>query len=93
MTRGRDNNDAFVVTDADRTARDVLDGALAQDWIDVPAIVRQAELARPTDRPVERRRVEPLSSHELRQLLEHEQRLVGQITGYDQRVERTALSS
>jgi conjugative relaxase-like TrwC/TraI family protein len=90
MTRGRHTNDVFVVTDADRTARDVLDGALAQNWIDVPALVRQTELAKPTDRPADRRRIDPLSSPELRRLLEREQRLAGQITGHHQHVERIA---
>jgi conjugative relaxase-like TrwC/TraI family protein len=90
MTRGRHGNDMFVVTDGDRSARDVLDGALAQNWIDVPAVVRQAELARPTDRPVDRRRIDPLSAPELRRLLETEQRLAGQITGHHQHVERIA---
>ncbi len=53
MTRGRHSNEAFVVTDTDRTARDTLEAGLAQNWIDVPALVRQAELARP-DRPSRR---------------------------------------
>ena len=89
MTRGRHANHAFVVTDADRTARDILDGALAQNWIDVPALVRQVELARPTDRPVDRRGLQPRSSHELRQLLEAEQHFLGRINEHDELVRRT----
>ena len=41
MTRGRDANHAYVVTDENRTAVDVLTQAVARDWIDQPTIPRR----------------------------------------------------
>ena len=47
MTRGRDTNQLLVVTDtADLAeARDVLDGVLAHDRADIPAVTQRRELA------------------------------------------------
>jgi hypothetical protein len=44
MTRGRLGNHAYVVTDENRTAVDVLTQAIGRDWIDQPAITRRIEL-------------------------------------------------
>jgi ATP-dependent exoDNAse (exonuclease V) alpha subunit len=44
MTRGRNANHAYVVTDENRTAVDVLAQAIARDWIDRPATARRIEL-------------------------------------------------
>jgi ATP-dependent exoDNAse (exonuclease V) alpha subunit len=44
MTRGRNANHAYVVTDENRTAVDVLTRAVGRDWIDQPAITRRIEL-------------------------------------------------
>ncbi len=44
MTRGRDSNHAFVVTEDNQTALDVLTRAVTRDWIDQPALARAAQL-------------------------------------------------
>ena len=44
MTRGRDSNHAYAVTEDNQTALDVLTRAVTRDWIDQPAVVRQREL-------------------------------------------------
>ena len=44
MTRGRDGNHAYVVIEDNQTALDVLTQAITRDWIDEPAVVRQAQL-------------------------------------------------
>jgi hypothetical protein len=44
MTRGRNANQAYVVTDNNHTAVDVLTQAIGRDWIDQPATTRRIEL-------------------------------------------------
>ena len=44
MTRGRHNNDAYIVTTGEQTALDVFAEAIGRSWIDQPAHARQAEL-------------------------------------------------
>jgi ATP-dependent exoDNAse (exonuclease V) alpha subunit len=44
MTRGRLGNHAYVVTDENQTAVDVLAQAIGRDWIDHPATTRRAQL-------------------------------------------------
>ena len=44
MTRGRDANHAYVVTEDNQTPVDVLAHAVTRDWIDQPAIARRAQL-------------------------------------------------
>ncbi len=53
MTRGREANDAYVVVEDNQTALDVLTLAITRDWIDQPAMARQAQLDlhRPTQHP------------------------------------------
>lgn len=46
MTRGRDANHAYVVTEENQTVLDVLTTAVARDWIDLPAVERRAQLVR-----------------------------------------------
>jgi conjugative relaxase-like TrwC/TraI family protein len=45
MTRGTDTNEAFITTIGEQTVLDVFAQCLATDWIDQPALVRQADLA------------------------------------------------
>jgi hypothetical protein len=47
MTRGTKTNEVFFGTTPDRSARDLFEQSLAVDWIDRPALARQAELVRP----------------------------------------------
>jgi hypothetical protein len=44
MTRGREANHAYVVTQNNQTALDVLGEAINRDWIDQPAIARRGQL-------------------------------------------------
>jgi hypothetical protein len=44
LTRGRQANHAYVVTDENQTAVDVLTEAIVRDWIDQPAITRRTRL-------------------------------------------------
>ena len=44
MTRGRDSNHAYVVTEDNQTAIDVLTHAVTRDWIDLPAAIRRDQL-------------------------------------------------
>jgi conjugative relaxase-like TrwC/TraI family protein len=44
MTRGRQANHAYVVTEDNQTALDVLGQAISRDWIDQPAIARRNQL-------------------------------------------------
>jgi conjugative relaxase-like TrwC/TraI family protein len=62
MTRGREANLAYVVTEDNQTAIDVLSQALARDWIDQPAHARRLQLDPHHSRQVTRhpsRQVEP----------------------------------
>jgi conjugative relaxase-like TrwC/TraI family protein len=44
MTRGREANHAYVVTEDNQTALDVIGQAISRDWIDQPAIPRRNQL-------------------------------------------------
>src|ERR671919_712168 len=44
MTRGREANHAYVVTEDNRMAADALTQALGRDWIDQPAHARRLQL-------------------------------------------------
>jgi len=48
MTRGRSTNEVFVATTGEQTAFDVVAQSIATDWIDRPALARQAELKNAT---------------------------------------------
>lgn len=71
MTRGRESNHAYVVTREHETALDVMELALAQQWIDRPAHVRHAEL---NPEPDDLNRLEPLTYLELHQTLDRQDR-------------------
>ncbi|MGB8857884.1 MAG: AAA family ATPase, partial [Ilumatobacteraceae bacterium] len=53
MTRGRDDNRVYVVTDTQTMseARDVLEGIVASDRADVPAVVQRRQLAQQDRQP------------------------------------------
>lgn len=53
MTRGRDHNRVYVVTDTHDTseARDVLEGIVASDRADIPAVVQRCQLAQRDRQP------------------------------------------
>ena len=70
MTRGRHHNDAFIVTNGEDTAVEIFANSVANNWIDRPAVARQAELAAPTPDIDLRRRPGTLPGHELRQLFD-----------------------
>jgi ATP-dependent exoDNAse (exonuclease V) alpha subunit len=44
MTRGREANHVYVVTEDNQTSLDILTQALARDWIDEPAVARRLDL-------------------------------------------------
>jgi ATP-dependent exoDNAse (exonuclease V) alpha subunit len=44
MTRGREANHAYVITEDNQTALDVLSEAISRDWIDQPAVARREQL-------------------------------------------------
>ena len=72
MTRGRQASHAYVVTEDNQTAIDVLTEAVARDWIDGPAVDRREQLdperiQRPTSSAHDKDR---------RRLEEHVQRLI-----------------
>ncbi|MGH9190608.1 MAG: ATP-dependent DNA helicase, partial [Acidimicrobiales bacterium] len=70
MTRGRLSNEAFVVTEANPSAADVLAEALARHWVDRPAVSRRAELQAGHDVYAPRDHLVPLDGTALRRLLE-----------------------
>jgi len=49
MTRGRSTNEVFVATTGEQTALDVVAQSIGTDWIDRPALARQAELKKASD--------------------------------------------
>lgn len=58
MTRGRSTNEVFVATVGEQSALDVVAQSIATDWIDRPALARQAELKAATADSPESRYVE-----------------------------------
>ena len=73
MTRGRHDNEAFVVVEGEQTALDVLGQALARDWIDQPAVALRAQLGRRVAEGHGRGVTnEPLAPSALRELLERQ---------------------
>lgn len=45
MTRGRHGNDAYIATDPNHDALDIFAESISRNWIDQPAVARQAELS------------------------------------------------
>jgi len=70
MTRGRHNNDAYIITSGEDTALDVFADAIGRSWIDQPALARQAELAGHN-----RHRPGTLAGPDLRTLLDQQAQL------------------
>jgi hypothetical protein len=71
MTRGRDANHAYIVTEDNQTALDMLTQAVTRDWSDRPAVARREELdSERTQRPTH-------TTHDYRRRLEeHAQRII-----------------
>ncbi|HUP15111.1 MAG TPA: MobF family relaxase [Acidimicrobiia bacterium] len=72
MTRGRDANHAYVITEDTQTALDVVSQAISRDWIDQPAVARKAQLD-PT-RPWEL--TSPGDDDQIDRLVDHSQRVI-----------------
>ena len=87
MTRGRTDNHVYVIVDENHTARDILETALSQDWIDRPAHLRRSELNPQPVAAAERGR-EPLASDDIRRLLETEHELSRRIDAHDDAARR-----
>jgi len=64
MTRGRHHNDAYIVTNGEDTAVDIFANSVVNNWIDRPAVARQAELV-----GTDWHRPGTLPAHELQALL------------------------
>ncbi len=65
LTRGRHDNSAYIVTQPEQTAVEVIAEGLQRNWIDRPAIVRQAEL----NPPIAAQRPGTIPPAELRHLI------------------------
>ena len=88
MTRGREANLAYVVTEDNQTpALDLLTQALARDWIDQPAIARRDQLDPHRARQFEPR--DPGKDDELDKLVRHARRLIAEREDRRRGVERT----
>ena len=74
MTRGRHANHAYVVTEDNQTALDVIAQAITRDWIDQPAVARQAQL----DRAHSRQLPDPRDEDEFDRAERHVRRLTEQ---------------
>ncbi len=83
MTRGRHHNDAYIVTNGEDTAVEIFANSIASNWIDRPAVVRQAELAAPTPDIDVRRRPGTLPGCELRNLFDQRAELSATLTQLD----------
>ena len=72
MTRGREANHAYVVTEDNQTALDVLSEAIGRDWIDQPAIARREQLdPYPTRQPIPGKpEIDPEVAKRMRQVQE-----------------------
>lgn len=87
MTRGREANHAYVVTEDNLTSLDVLTQALAREWFDQPAIARRDQLD-----PQRQRQPEPLHPGEdsdLDELMRRARRRIAERRERTQRQERT----
>jgi hypothetical protein len=76
MTRGREANHDYVVTEDNQTALDILGEAISRDWIDQPAIARREQLDRhPTPQPIpDRPDIDPEFAKRLRAIEEAKER-------------------
>lgn len=76
MTRGREANHAYVVSEDNQSALDVLGEAISRDWIDQPAITRREQLdAHPTRQTVpDRPDIDPEFAKRLKAIEEAKER-------------------
>lgn len=87
MTRGREANHAYVVTEDNQTSLDVLTQALAREWIDQPAVARRDQLD-----PQRQLQLEPAhlgEDDELDDIVRHARRLIAERQERKRRIERT----
>jgi conjugative relaxase-like TrwC/TraI family protein len=87
MTRGREANHAYVVTDDNQTSLDVLTQALARDWIDQPAVARRLDLNHDPQEQIE----PPLpgEAHKIDELMRRARRHIAERQERERRVERS----
>jgi conjugative relaxase-like TrwC/TraI family protein len=87
MTRGRDANHAYVVTDDNQTSLDVLTQALARDWIDQPAVARRLDLNHDPKEQIE----PPLpgEAHKIDELMRRARQRIAERQERERRVERS----
>jgi conjugative relaxase-like TrwC/TraI family protein len=90
LSRGRQGNEAYVVTKGEQTVIDVLTEAMSRHWIDDPAVVRRAELQRAQDAggQVRAMEAEPLAPGTVRKLLERETAINEHVKGLELEVRR-----
>ena len=81
MSRGTETNEAFLVTVGEETALDVFVRDMTTDWIDRPALSRQAELNN-----TEVQRPGLLDGNELRRLIEERYEITERIRGAEMRL-------
>jgi len=87
MTRGREANHAYVVTEDNQTSLDVLTQTLARDWIDQPAVARRLDL-----NPVRQQQLEPLlpgEAEEIDELMQRARQRIAERQERKKRIERT----
>jgi ATP-dependent exoDNAse (exonuclease V) alpha subunit len=87
MTRGREANHAYVVTEDNQTSIDILTQALARDWIDQPAVARTAQLGRHHTKQLTPD--DPGDQTEVDELVRRAQRLVAERRTRTREVERS----
>jgi conjugative relaxase-like TrwC/TraI family protein len=87
MTRGREANHAYVVTENNQTSLDVLTQALARDWIDQPAVARRMELNPDRQQQLEPRL--PGEADEIDELTRRARRRIAERQKRKRRIERT----
>jgi hypothetical protein len=93
MTRGAESNHVYVAVDANHNGRDILDGAITNDWTDTPAIEIRADLdGRPLAHfapPLADSRPGVLAADELRAVhAEHRALRALDLGGHEQRLQR-----
>jgi conjugative relaxase-like TrwC/TraI family protein len=87
MTRGREANHAYVVTDDNQTSLELLTQDLARSWIDRPALARRLEL-----NPDPQEQMEPLlpgEAHKIDELMRRARRRMAERQERERRVERS----
>ena len=87
MTRGREANHAYVVTEDNHTGLDVLTQALAREWIDQPAVARRLELNPDRQRKLEQ--LLPGEADEIDELMRRARRRIAERQERKRRIERT----